>query len=222
LSLDLTVAEAETEPEKKALAIVKNIKAVQDLARSAALAAQKRQETQVNSKRRPVDFGVGDRVLLSKKGFATVAPTTRLESQWLGPFKILEERGHSFVLDLPTGYKMANLFHADRLRKTDNSPLPQQVQTPSPLEEINGEPEWEIERIERARLHGRKKKLEYQVSWKGCDPDDNWYPAANFKNAPVALEKFHKKHQTPPAHPLDYETGSEQSPPMRLMVQRWQ
>jgi hypothetical protein len=201
LSLDLTTAEAETEPEKKALAIIKNIKAVQDLARNAALVAQKRQETQANKKRRPVDFGVGDKVFLSKKGFATVAPTTRLESQWVGPFKILEERGHSFVLDLPTGYKMMNLFHADRLRKADDNPLPQQVQTPPPPEDINGEPEWEVERIERARLHGRKKQLEYQVSWKGCDPDDNWYPAANFKNAPVALEKFHEEHPNAPGPP---------------------
>jgi len=59
---------------------------------------------------------------------------------------------------------MKNLFHADRLRKADNDPLPGQVQTPPPPEEINGEPEWEVEGIERARIHGQKKRLEYQVS----------------------------------------------------------
>jgi len=52
-------------------------------------------------------------------------------------------------------------------------------------EEVNGEPEWEVERIKR----------------KGCDPDDNWYPAANFKNAPIALEKFHDKHPSIPGPP---------------------
>jgi hypothetical protein len=31
---------------------------------------------------------------------------------------------------------MMNLFHADRLRKADDNPLPQQVQTPSPPEDI--------------------------------------------------------------------------------------
>ena len=96
---------------------------------------------------------------------------------------------------------MKNLFHADQLRKADNDLLPGQVQTPPLPEEINGEPEWEVESIERVRIHGQKKRLEYQVSWKGYDPDDNWYPAANFKNAPIALEKFHDKHPSAPDPP---------------------
>ncbi|RYP46995.1 hypothetical protein DL770_011303 [Monosporascus sp. CRB-9-2] len=96
LSLDLDTAKAETEPAQRALAIVKQIKNVQTLARKAALETQKRQEAQANKKRRPADFRVGDKVFLRKKGFATQAPTTRLDSQWVGPFKVMEERGHSF------------------------------------------------------------------------------------------------------------------------------
>jgi hypothetical protein len=202
LSLERDMAIADTEPKQRALDIVQRIKDVQDLARTAALKTQKRQETQANKTRRPVDFQVHDKVFLRKKGWATQAPTTRLESQWVGPFEIVEERGHSFVLDLPPSYKMSNLFHADRLRKADEDPLPQQVQAPPPPEEINGEPEFEVERIERARLHGHRKELQYQAAWRGCDPDDTWYPAANFKNAPVMVEKFHEIHPEAPGPPV--------------------
>lgn len=148
-----------------------------------------------------MDFGVGDMVFLRKNGFSTTAPTTRLESQWVGPFKIKEERGYSYVLDLPSSYTMSNLFHADRLRKASNNPLPQQYQVPPPPEDINGEPEFEVDHIQRSRLFGKTNMLQYQVAWRGCDPDESWYPARNFKNAPIALENFHQLHPNAPGPP---------------------
>jgi hypothetical protein len=202
LSLDLSTAGEIAGPAERALELVRETKEVQELARRAAAETQEKQRIQANKKRRPVDFKVHDEVFLRKKGFSTQAPTTRLDSQSVGPFEVLEVRGHSYVLDLPASYKMPNLFHADRLRKADDDPLPQQVPTPPPPEEINGEPEFEVERIERSRLHGRSRELQYQVAWRGCDPDDTWYPAENFKNAGVALETFHQEHPEAPGPPL--------------------
>ena len=169
-------------------------KTVQDLARQSALKAQKAQEFYANKKRRPVDFAVGDLVYVSKKGFATEAPTTRLDSQYAGPWRIVEERGYDFILYTPAWFKGKNLFHADRLRKSPEQPLPQQALEPEPPDEINGEPEWEVERILASRLFGRKKTLQYQVSWQGCDPDESWYPASNFKNSATLLESYHKEY----------------------------
>ena len=123
--MNLPTTNAETKPERRAQDIVAQTKAVQDLARQHAMASQKRQEIQANKRRRPVDFGVNDMVFLRKKGFSTTAPTTRLDSQFAGPFKILEERGHNYVLDIPPSFKGKNLFHADRVRKADINPLPQ-------------------------------------------------------------------------------------------------
>jgi len=87
-----------------------------------------------------VDFVTGDKVYVRKKGFTTAAPTTRLDSQYAGPWKILEVRGHSYVLDVPPYFKGSNLFHADRLRKAPDNPLPQQQCEPEEPEEIDGEP----------------------------------------------------------------------------------
>ena len=33
--------------------------------------------------------------------------------------------------------------------------------------------------------------LQYKVNWKGWDPDDTWYYASNFYNAPQALQDYH-------------------------------
>jgi hypothetical protein len=86
-------------------------------------------------------------------------------------------------------------------------PLPQQRREPPPPEEINGEAEWAVTKILASRLTGRNKVLKYQVEWEGHDPDDKWYPAENFKNAAVTLEKFHQ----------DYPDAA--GPPVRL--QEW-
>lgn len=181
LSTDLPSMDTSTERKKMALEIVTQTKAVQDTAREAACAAQFAQERQANKKRRKVDFTVEDLVYVSKKGFTTEAPTTRLDSQYAGPWRIIKKRGHSYVLVVPKWFKGKNLFHADRLRKAANDPLHQQVDDPEPPEEVNGEAEWEVEPILTSRLHGRSKTLQYQVAWCGCDPDEAWYPARNLK-----------------------------------------
>ena len=206
LSLPLPEVDLTTDQERKALEIVVQTKAVQDLARGTALKTQAAMELQANKKRREVDFTVDDSVYVSKKGFTTPAPTTRLDSQYAGPWRIIEERGHSFVLDVPASFKGKNLFHADRLRKAADNPLPQQVDDPETPEEINGEPEWEVEKVLASRLFGRTKKLQYQVSWKGCDPDDVWYPASKLKNSSTLLETFHEDYPNAAGPPvrLDY------------------
>ncbi|CAJ2506473.1 Uu.00g006030.m01.CDS01 [Anthostomella pinea] len=141
LSLPLPEVDLTTDQEKKALEVVKQTQKVQELARQNAVAAQALIETQANKKRRPVDFTVSDMVYVSKKGFLTEAPTTKLDSQNAGPWTIVEKRGHSFILDTPPWYKGSKLFHADRFQKAAQNPLPQQQLEPEPPVEINGEPE---------------------------------------------------------------------------------
>ncbi|KAM4058586.1 his(2)-Cys(2) zinc finger domain-containing protein [Hirsutella rhossiliensis] len=99
LSLPPTDKTAATGPAARARELVQTAQETQEDARNAATAAQERQKEQANRKRRPTDFAIG-------------------------PFVILEERGHSYVLQLPESYKMKNLFHADRLRKAADNPCP--------------------------------------------------------------------------------------------------
>jgi RNase H-like domain found in reverse transcriptase/Reverse transcriptase (RNA-dependent DNA polymerase)/Integrase zinc binding domain/Chromo (CHRromatin Organisation MOdifier) domain len=196
LSTDLPTTDVSTDQKRRATEIVQQTQQVQELARKQAEQAQAAQVRQANKKRRPVNFLIGDHVFVKKKGFQTAAPTTRLDSQWAGPWRIRDMRGHSYVLDLPDSVKCNNLFHADRLRKASMDPLPQQSYTPPEPEEINGEPEYEVDRILASRLFGTKKALQYQIAWKGYDPDETWYNASNFKNSPIKLNEFHTQYPT--------------------------
>ena len=204
LSTDLPTVDVTTGRQRRALEIIQQTKEAQETALNNAKSIQAKQAAQANKKRRAVDFRVDDYVFLKKRGSTTTAPTTRLDSQWSGPWRIAKERGHSYVLDLPATFKGQNLFHADRLRKAATDPLPQQQHTPPPPEEINSEAEYSVSKILASRLTGRDKTLQYQVEWQGCDPDDEWYSAENFKNAATMLDKFH--HQYPDAA----------GPPLRL------
>lgn len=64
---------------------------------------------------------------------------------------------------------------------------------------IDGEDEYELEEIIACKLF--QNKLHYKVSWVGYDPDDEWYPASNFKNSPYAIRTYHEKHPHGPPPP---------------------
>jgi transposase InsO family protein len=207
LSVPLPAIETDNDNRTAAKEMVEDIQRVQKLARENIHLSQEQMKKQANKKRRPVDFGVGDKVFVSRQGFATTAPTTRLGPQWAGPYEILEEKGHSFLVDMPDWYKGSTTFHADRLRKAAQNPLPGQKEDPPEAEEIDGAPEWEVEEILSSRVTGRNKKLQYQVQWVGYDPDETWQEARNLKNAPAALKAFHDRYPRaagPPVRLLEW------------------
>ena len=166
--------------------------------------AQDKQAKQANKHRREPDFTVGDMVYVTRKGWTSDRPSLKLGAQNAGPYKISAMKGHSYVVDLPDYMKMSNVFHADRLRKAATNPLPGQYEEPEPPVEIDGEPEFEVEKIESSRILG--KKLQYKASWVGYDKDDEWHNASNFVGAPQKVKEFHD------AYP------DEPGPPMRLQV----
>jgi hypothetical protein len=173
-------------------------------ARTCMAEAQGRQMKQANKKRRIPDFGPEDKVYVIKKTWKTDRPSDKLDYPLAGPFKILEMVGHSYRLQLPASYKIWPVFHADRLRKDPDNPLPGQINKESDAIEVNGELEWEVEKILSSRV--RYGKLCYKVEWKGWDMDDQWYPASNFKNAALKLKDFHEKYPDEAGPPVRLES----------------
>jgi hypothetical protein len=58
---------------------------------------------------------------------------------------------------------------------------------------IEGEEEWEVERVVRTRRRG--KKVEFEIKWKGFGEDENtWEPLENLENSWETIEFFFKKH----------------------------
>lgn len=159
---------------------------------------------QANKKRREIDFGKGDLVWVNTKHWKTLRPSRKLSEQKAGPFKIKEAKGNAFELDLPESIKVHLVFNADKLRKAADDPLPGQELDEPPLIEVDGEHEWELEKVLGVRqVYGG---LKYTVQWLGFDHDPEEYWAKNFKNALLALKEFHDTHPDlpgPPKH-LDY------------------
>ena len=59
------------------------------------------------------------------------------------------------------------------------------------LELVEGEPEWEINKILALRKYGRKQKLQYLIKWVGYPESGNTWEAAENLRAPELWHKFH-------------------------------
>ena len=137
------------------------------------------------------------------KHYKSDRPSKKLDNQMIGPFRITEQVGHAYRLDLPSTMKIHDVFSPDKLRKAANDPLPGQVQEPPEPVEINDDEEWEVEQILDSRIH--RKKLQYRVKWLGFDEDRTWYPASNFMGSPHRLRTFHVDYPERPGPPKRLE-----------------
>ena len=86
----------------------------------------------------------------------------------IGPFKVLQKVGYNaYKLELPPSMKIHNVFHSSLLWLAPDDPLPgQQIPEPPPIV-IDGQDEWEVDKILDSRRH--YQKLQYKVKWIGFD-----------------------------------------------------
>jgi hypothetical protein len=92
------------------------------LIRNRLKAAQSRQKSYADSRRRPISFQVGDFVYLRVtplKGMQRFHVKGKLAPRYIGPYKILERRGAmSYKLELPPKLsEFHDVFHVSQLRK---------------------------------------------------------------------------------------------------------
>nr|GFD46344.1 putative reverse transcriptase domain-containing protein [Tanacetum cinerariifolium] len=91
--------------------------------------ARDRQKSYADLKRKPMEFQVGDKVMLKVspwKGVVHFGKRGKLNPRYVGPFKALERIGDvAYKLDLPEVLsKVHNTFHVSNLKKCHaNEPL---------------------------------------------------------------------------------------------------
>jgi hypothetical protein len=141
----------------------------------------------------------GDQVWLSSKNIKTQRPSKKLDSKNLGPFKVLGKVGAtSYKLELPASMRIHPVFHSNLLRLDPETSLPGQEITPAPPVVVEGEEEFEVERILDSRLSGKGKKLQYRAAWVGYPPDPTWYNASDFDHSPELVQEFHTVYPNKP------------------------
>jgi hypothetical protein len=123
----------------------------------------------------------------------------KLDNQLVGPYPIIAMKSHSYVIDLPPHMKIHNVFHADRLWKDPQNPLPGQKEEPEEPIEINNEKEWVVGEVLSSRV--KNGVLQYKVQWQGYDPDDTFYDASGFIGSPHKIQAFHEQYPDAPRPP---------------------
>ena len=162
------------------------------------LKAQEQQARHYNKGKLPSPFHMGSRVMLKTSNIRTLRPSKKLDSKLLGPFTITAVIGrNSYRLNLPPLFGIHPVFYASLLEPYRPSTIPGRSVSPPPPVRIQGEIEYEVDKI----LDSRKvrNKVKYLVSWKGYSPGENtWEPPGNLRNSQELVSAFHLSNPTKP------------------------
>lgn len=170
-------------------------KARSDAAAALQLSKEKMKEAYERGKKTAHVFKVGDMVRLAAKDIKLKQPSPKLGPCQLGPFKVLERVGElGYHLELPDWLHIHPVLHVDRLSPWQDNGV---AQAPPPPLVVEGEEEYEVDRILDSKYAGRG--LRYLVAWKGYGPEHNsWEPASNLRNSLDIVAEFHTTHPDAP------------------------
>jgi hypothetical protein len=121
-------------------------------------------------------FQTGDQVWLDGRNIKMFHPTAKLAPKRHGPFPIIRVLSPiNYELRLPVQWKLHPVFHVDLLTPYRETEFHGVNYDKPPPDLINGEEEYEVERIVALRRFGRGHKLQYLVKWKGYpDAENQW------------------------------------------------
>src|SRR5271170_2332235 len=146
------------------------------------------------TKRAPVKYEPGDKVLLDARNLNLRRPSAKLAEKHLGPFEVVEKFGTSaYKLKLPISWKIHPVFNELLLRPHVGPRFPgQNAYDRPPPEVIGDQEEYDVEEILDTRR--RWNRREYLVKWKGYPSEDNtWEPEKNLTNTQQVITDFQKR-----------------------------
>jgi hypothetical protein len=130
-------------------------------------------------------------VWLEGTNLRTSHPTHKLHPKQFGLFKILEVLSPvTYRLELPLTWHLHNAFHTTFLSPYQETAM---HGTPAP-KLVEGESEWEIDKILASQRHGCKRNLQYLIKWVGYPESDNTWELADNLRVLELLKEFHKAH----------------------------
>ena len=137
-------------------------------------------------------YRVGDQVWLEGRHLHTNQPTAKLAPRRHGPFPIVQVMSLvNYRLQLPTQWSIHDVFHIDLLTPYRETITHGANYQRPPRDLIDGVEEFEVERVLDSRRHGRGRKLQYLIKWKGYpDSDNQWVNWDDAKESVDAIWDF--------------------------------
>ena len=176
---------------EKAEEFVREMKERHEEARAVLVKSQEEMKRQVDRSRKETEeYRIGDRVLISTKDFSAELmkrATKKLTEKFIEPYvvrKIVSE--NAVELELPVSLRIHLVVNVRRIVKYREQ-IEGQKKIPPPLVKVDGEKEYEVEKI--LDRQERRGKTKYLVKWKGYTTEENtWEGLENLKNAREKIE----------------------------------
>ena len=150
----------------------------------------KAQRSWVRNKDTP-KYKVRDQVWLKGRHLHTNQPTTKLVPRRHKLFKIAQVMSPvNYCLELPTQWSIHPVFHINLLTPYRETPTHGPNYQHPPPDLVDGEEEYEVEKILDSQQFGRRWKLQYLVKWKGYPDSENQWVYKDDVFADKALQQF--------------------------------
>ena len=137
-------------------------------------------------------YQVGDQVWLEGRHLRTNQPTAKLAPRRHGPFLVVQVMSPvNYRLKLPPQWSIHDVFHTDLLTPYRETPTHGANYQRPPPDLVDGVEEFEVEKILDSRRHGRGRKLQYLIKWKGYpDSENQWVNWDDAKESLDAIRDF--------------------------------
>ena len=100
-----------------------------------------------------------------------------------------------YRLELPPHWTLHNVFHASLLTPYREMPEHGINFHEPPPELIEGEEEYEVEWVLNSQRHGKARKLQFLIQWKGYSAaHDSWEDASGV-HAPELIEEYFQRNE---------------------------
>jgi hypothetical protein len=140
----------------------------------------------------PSQYEVGAQVWLEATHLKIHHQKTKLAPKRYGPFPIIKEISPvAYQLRLPAAWGIHDVFHASLLSLYHETTAHGPNFSRPPPELIDGEEEYQVERILGHRYHGRAKALQYLIKWVDYPESDNTWEPAPYVHAQDLIKAYH-------------------------------
>ena len=135
----------------------------------------------------------GDQVWIEGMNIKMIYPSAKLGPKRHSPFKVLKQLSEAiYQADIPWQWKIHNVFHVNLLKPYKEMELHEPNFTRPPLDLIEGEPEYKVEKVLDKRTQGKGCKAHYLIKWKGYPTSDNSWEKEEV-HAPELIAEFEQR-----------------------------